>query len=107
MLKQGLILQIMNQTDLYQKEKNKVIGSVKEQSGGKIIKEFFGVRAKAHSYLTVDSSGDKRAKGTKKYATRRKLKATQLKNKIKYLDKNLIDAHCHEKYHKEFVKTIN
>ena len=55
--------------------------------------EFAGLRAKFYSYLADDRSEDKKAKGTKKYLIKRKLKfenykncleATQLQNKINY-----------------------
>ena len=48
----------------YQKEKNKnVIRLMKDELGGKIMKSFFGLRAKIHSYLIDDGSEDKKAKG--------------------------------------------
>ena len=48
MLKQDLILQTMNNIDHYLKEKTKVIGLVKDELGGKIMKEFVGLRAKTY-----------------------------------------------------------
>ena len=62
--------------------------------------KFVGSRAKPYSYLIDDGSEDKKAKGTKKCVIKRKLKfenykncleATQLDNKIKYLEKNKIN----------------
>ena len=38
------------------------------------MKEFTGSRAKTYSYLTDNNDEDKRAKGTKKCAIKRKLK---------------------------------
>ena len=38
---------------------------MKGKLGGKIMKEFFGLRAKTYSYLIDDDSEDKKAKGTK------------------------------------------
>ena len=58
---------------------------------------FVGLRAKTFSYLIDEGSKDKKAKGTKKCVIKRKIKfenykncleATQLNNKIKYLEKN-------------------
>ena len=58
--------------------------------------KFVGQRPKTYSYLIDDSSEDKKAKVTKKCVLKRKLKfenyknwleATQLDNKIKYLEK--------------------
>ena len=82
------------------KGKNKkVIGLMKDELGGKIMTKFVGLRAKTYSYLIDDGSEDKKAKGTKKCVIKRKLKfenykscleATQLDNKIKYIEKNKI-----------------
>ena len=79
----------------------KVIGLMKDELGGKIMTKFVGLRAKTYSYLIDDGSEDKKAKGTKKCVIKRKLKfenykncleATQLDNKIKYLEKNKINT---------------
>ena len=43
----------------------KVIGMMKDELGGKIMKEFIGLRPKCYSYLTDDGKIDKKAKGTK------------------------------------------
>ena len=39
---------------------------MKDELGGKIMKEFIGLRPKCYSYLTDDGNVDKKAKGTKK-----------------------------------------
>ena len=44
----------------------KVIGLMKDELGGKIMKECIGLRPKCYSYLTDDGNVDKKAKGTKK-----------------------------------------
>ena len=44
----------------------KVIGMMKDELGGKIMKEFVGLRPKYYPYLTDDGKIDKKAKGTKK-----------------------------------------
>ena len=63
--------------------------------------KFVGSRAKTYSYLTDDSSEDKKAKSTKKCVIKRKLKfenykncseATQLENKTNHLEKIDIDS---------------
>ena len=48
------------------KDKNKtVIALLKDELIGKIMKKFVGLRAKTYSYLTNDSSENKKTKGTK------------------------------------------
>ena len=58
--------------------------------------KFVGLRAKTYSYLIDDGSEDKKAKGTKNCAIKRKLKfenfkscleATQFENKTNHLEK--------------------
>ena len=44
----------------------KVIGSMKDELGGKINTEFVTLRPKTYSFLTDDGKEDKKAKGTKK-----------------------------------------
>ena len=52
MLKQDLTLQILKWTDGCLKEKiKKVIGLMKDELAGQIMKEFVGFRTKAHSPL--------------------------------------------------------
>ena len=80
------------------KEKNKkVIGLMKDELGGQIIKEFVGLRAKTYSYLKDSNYEDKKAKYTKKCIIKRKLtfqdyqnylEAAQVENKINHLEKN-------------------
>ena len=38
---------------------------MKDESGGKTMKEIFGLRAKAYNYLTDTNDEDKKVKGTK------------------------------------------
>ena len=54
------------------KNKN-VIGLMKDELGGKVMKEFCGLRAKAYAYLMDDDSKKKKAKGTKKCVIKRTL----------------------------------
>ena len=86
---------------------------MKDESGARIMTKFVGLRAKTYSYLADDSSEDKKAKGTKKCVIKRKftfenykncLEATQLENKISYLQKNQIDIDSIKKDHKELIK---
>ena len=62
-----------------------------------MMTKFVGLRAKTYSYLIEDGSEDKKAKATKRYVIKRKIKfknhkncleSTQLDNKINYLEKN-------------------
>ena len=77
--------------------KNKqLIGLMKGELSGKIMKEFGALRAKRFSYITDNNDGNKKAKATKKRVIKRKvklkdykncLKETQLENKINPLEK--------------------
>ena len=82
------------------RENKKVIGLMKDELGRKIMIEFVGLRVKTYSYLIDDDSEDKKAKGSKKYVIKIKIKfenykncleATELENKINYLEKNKTD----------------
>ena len=64
------------------------------------MSKFVGLRAKSYSYLIDVDSEDLNAKGTKMCVIKRRLKienykncleATQLENKINYLEKNEIN----------------
>ena len=46
----------------------KVIGSMKDKLGEKIMKDLAELRAKSFSYLIEDKNENKKAKGTKKSA---------------------------------------
>ena len=63
------------------KGKNKkVIGLMKNELGGQIMKEFVGLVAKTYSYWKDNNDEDKNAKGTKKCIIKRKLKFEDHKN---------------------------
>ena len=63
--------------------KNKeVIGMMKDELGGKIMKEFIGLRPKSYSFLTDDGKIDKKSKGTKKCGIK---KETMFNNYVEYL----------------------
>ena len=71
---------------------------MKEELGREIMINFVGLRAKTYSYLIDDGNENKKGKGTKKCVIKRKLKfencknrleATQLDNKINYLEKKI------------------
>ena len=46
---------------------------MKDELGGKIMKEFIGLRPKCYSYLTDDGNVDKKAKGTKKCVIKKEI----------------------------------
>ena len=69
------------------KRKNKkVIVLMKDESGGKIMKEFAGSTAKTYSYLTDKNNQDKKAKGTKKCVIKGKHKFEDYKNYLKAIE---------------------
>ena len=57
----------------------KVIGLMKDESGGKIITEFVTLRPKTYSYLSDDDKEDKKAKGTKKCVIKKMIKSNDYK----------------------------
>ena len=60
--------------------KNKeVVGSMKDELGGKIITEFVILRPKTYSYLTDDGKRDKKAKGTKNCVIKKMIKINDYK----------------------------
>ena len=52
---------------------------MKGELGGKIITEFVTLRPKPYSFLTDDGKEDKKAKGTKKYIIKKKIKFNEYK----------------------------
>ena len=72
------------------KGKNKkVIGLMKDELGGQIMKQFVGLRAKTYSYLKDNNDEDKKAKGTRKCVIKRKLFRKKLEAAIKTIQKQL------------------
>ena len=55
---------------------------MKDKLGGKISKQFVGLKAKTYSYLIADSSEDKKAKGTKKCVKQENLNLKIVKNQL-------------------------
>ena len=99
---------------LLPKGKNKkVIGLMKDELGGQIMKEFVGLRAKTYSYLKDNNNEEEKAKDTKKCIIKRKLKfqdykncleAAQIERNISYLRKKKIGVDSLKEDQKEFVK---
>ena len=52
----------------------KVIGLIKDELGEKILTEFVALISKTYSHLTDDCKEDKKAKGTRKWVIKRRLK---------------------------------
>ena len=95
------------------RKSKKVIGLMKDELGGKVMKEFVGLRAKAYSYLKDNNDEDKKAKRTKMCVTKRKLKfqryknclaASQIERKINHLRKKKADVDSLKEDQKDFVK---
>ena len=88
----------------------RVIGIMKDELSGQIMKEFFGLRAKTHSYLKDNNDEDKKSKGTKNCVIKIKLEfedykscfeAAQIENKINYLQKNKINIDSLKRIHEK------
>ena len=98
---------------LSKRKNKKVIGLMKDELGGQIIKEFVRLRAKTYSCLIGNNNEGKKAKDTKKCVIKRKpkfedykncLEATQTENKINHLEKSKIDVDSLKEDQKEFMK---
>ena len=57
----------------------KIIGLMKDELGGKVIREFVTLSPKTYSYLTDDGKEDKKAKGTKKCVIKKMIKSNDYK----------------------------
>ena len=57
-----------------------IIGLMKDELGGKIIKEFIALRPKTYSYLKDDDNNVEKAKGAKKCVIKRILKFNDYEN---------------------------
>ena len=84
----------------------KIIGLMKDELGGHVIKEFVGLRPKTYSYLTDDCKEDKKAKGTKKCVIKRELKFNNYKDCL-LNDKEVLKSHQRFKSERHDVYTEN
>ena len=60
----------------------KVIGMLKDELGGKIMTEFWALRAKTYAYKLDDDTEFKKAKGTKKSVIKRELMFENYKDSL-------------------------
>ena len=65
-------------------ENKKVIGKFKDESCGKIMSEFVGLRSKMYSYIMEDSKGGMTAKGIKKNIIKKDIIHEDYKNTLLY-----------------------
>ena len=63
-------------------ENKKVIGKFKDESCGKIISEFVGLRFKMYSYIMEDGKGEMTAKGIKKNIIKKNIMHEDYKNTL-------------------------
>ena len=86
----------------------KVIGLFKDELGGKIMKEFTGLRAKTYAYLMDDDSEHKKAKGTKKCVIKRRLMFENYTDCL-FNEKIILKSQQRFKsdYHNVFTEQIN
>ena len=86
----------------------KVIGLFKDELGGKIMKEFCGLRAKTYAYL-MDDSENQKAKGTKKCVIKRRVRFENSKdclfnNKTILKSQQRFKSDCHDVYTEQINK---
>ena len=86
--------------------------TVRDELNGKIIKEFMGLRAKTHSYLTDDNDESKKKiqkmfhkKPLKFEGSKNFLLESQPENKTVYLNNNKCDVKSLTENHKEFTSS--
>ena len=87
----------------------KVPGLLKDELGGKIMKEVVALRPKAYAYLDDDGSNHKKAKGTKKCVIKYKLMFQNYKdclfnNKTVYGSQERFKSYNHDAYTEEVNK---
>ena len=86
---------------------------MKDEIGGQIMKKFVGLRRKTYAYLKDNDDESKKAKGTKRCVIKRNrkfkdfkkcLKASQIINKVKYLENEEINVDTLKENHREFIE---
>ena len=87
----------------------KVVGMFKDEAGGKIIREFVGLRAKLYAYKMHEGKEKKRCKGVKKAVVKRSINFEDYKTclftgKPQTRTMNVIRSHRHELFTEEVNK---
>ena len=87
----------------------KVLGKMKDEAAGKIIKEFVGLRAKLYSYKMDDGGEIKKCKGIKKQVVESSIshedyKTCLLTGKEQLRKQNILRSYNHEVYTEEVNK---
>ena len=87
----------------------KVLGMVKDEAAGKIIKEFVGLRAKLYSFIMEDGKENKRCKGVKKQVVKSSITHEDYKTclrtgKEQLRKQNILRSYNHEVYTEEVNK---
>ena len=86
----------------------KIPGKFKDELGGKIIKEYAGVRSKLYSYLTLNNVEEKKAKGIKKYAIKNKLIFNDYKDCVlNKSTKRITQSNIRSYNHKVYTEIVN
>ena len=87
----------------------KVLGMMKDEAGGKIIKEFVGLRAKLYSFVMDDGEETKKCKGIKKQVVESSIRHEHYKTclttgKEQLRKQNILRSYNHEVYTEEVNK---
>ena len=87
----------------------KVVGMFKDEAGGKIIREFVGLRAKLYAYKMHEGKEEKRCKGVKKAVVKRSINFEDYKTCLftgnpQTRTMNVIRNHGHELFTEEINK---
>ena len=86
----------------------KVIGLLKDKLGGKIIKEFCGLRAKTYTHLMDNDIKKKKAKGVKKCIRKRRLMFENYKDSL-FNNKTILKSQLRFKsdHHDVYTEEVN
>ena len=90
-------------------ENKKVLGMMKDETAGKIIKEFVGLRSKLYSFVMDDGGETKKCKGIKKQVVERSIRHEHYKTCLKtgkelLRKQNILRSYNHEVYTEEVNK---